>query len=257
MRKAARRLRVILNGHVVDRQLRRGALHDLSKDGRAQRVKIDRYVRVVRQRNSNAFLERDGRNRLLCLRQRHFRCRAGKADLVVTILVIGQRRVAISSLNVLTCLGSKTSNRAPGSVVCEQDTFALTLILKALVKNRLPLLRGHLVKTFDQCRRKNAVHITRRRSGRNNSRTVMQCVAAAIRREHGRRERADLRQKQDRQQARQHPLQFFTCHDVSSSVLFPFCHVGLACPRMHGTLSSHIGVKNTLTNHPKIFNLFI
>ena len=151
----------------------------------------------------------------------------------------------------------KTGDRPPRSVFRGNCRLALTRILPLTRENTILLLTAHLVKANDQRRRQNAVHILFRRSGRDNRRTVMQCVAAAIRCEHGRRERADLRQKQDRQQARQHPLQFFTCHDVSSFVLFPFCHVGLACPRMHGTLSSHIGVKNTLTNHPKNFNLFI
>ena len=151
----------------------------------------------------------------------------------------------------------KTGDRPPRSVFRGNCRLALTRILPLTRENTILLLTAHLVETFDQCRRKNAVHITRRRSGRDNGRTVMQRVAAAIRREHGRRERADLRQKQDRQQARQHPLQFFTCHDVSSFVLFPFRHVGLACPRMHGTLSSHTGVKNTLTNQPNYFNYFI
>ena len=151
-------------------------------------------------------------------------------------------------------LALEATNKAPISIF-QKTVFALTVILKALVKNRLLLVSGHLVEAIDQCRRKNAVHIIRRRSGRNNGRTVMQRVATVIRREHGRRERADLRQQQHRQQTRQQTLQFFTCHDVSSFV--SISPSGSCMPRMHGTLSSHIGVKNTLTNHPKNFNLFI
>ncbi len=216
-KRASLRSSIVLNGHVVDRQVGRGALHDLSKDGRAQCVGVQRAVFLVRQRDDSAFLERDGRRELLHLRQRHFLCRAGKADLVVAVLVSGQCWVGISSLNVLTCLGSKTSDIAPSSV-CEQATFALALVLKAFLNDRTLLLRGHLAKAFDQCRRQNAVDVRRFGSGRDNGRTVMQRVATVIRREHGRRERTDLRQKQDRQQARQYPLQFFPCHDVSSFV---------------------------------------
>ena len=136
--------------------------------------------------------------------------------------------------------------------------FALALVLPLKAVEKCVLVRfAHLVKADDQCPRQGTVHLSVRHTGLDDGRTVLQRVAAAIRREHGRRERADLRQKQDRQQARQHPLQFFTCHDVSSFVLFPFRHVGLACPRMHGTLSSHTGVKNTLTNQPNYFNYFI
>ena len=52
------------------------------------------------------------------------------------------------------------------------------------------------------------------RSLRDNRRTVMQRVATGIRREHGRRERTDLRQKQDRQQACQQTLQFLPRHII-------------------------------------------
>ena len=250
---------IILDGHVADRQLGYGVLHDLSKDGRAQRVSIQRAVFIVRQRNADALFKRDGRRELLRLRQRHFRCRAGKADLVVAILVIGQRGVGI--IGSLIC-ASKPINGTPVGTR-DRDAkktlalaLALILPLKA-VEKRVLICLAHLVKADDQRARQRMVHFIGRHRGLDDGRTVLQRVAAGIRREHDRRERTDLRQQQHRQQARQHPLQFLTCHDVSSFVLFPFCHVGLACPRMHGTLSSHIGVKNTLTNQPKNFNLFI
>ena len=223
VRKAARRLRVILNGHVIDLQVGRGTLHDLVEDALAQRVKIDRCVRVVRQCNSNAFLERDGRNRLLCLIDLNFvRQRTIgqlQADRIAVILIRRQRRMAILHGNKSDFFRRiKTGDRPPRSVFRGNCRLALTRILPLTRENTILLLTAHLVKANDQRRRQNAVHILLRRSGRDNRRTVMQRVAAAIRCEHGRRERADLRQKQDRQQARQHPLQFFTCHDISSIV---------------------------------------
>ena len=132
--------------------------------------------------------------------------------------------------------------------------LALVLPLKTIQKCLL-ILRAQLIKILDQRARQRMVHFIGRHRGLNDGRTVMQRVATVIRREHGRRERPDLRQQQDRQQACQHPLQFFTCHDISSFV--SISPSGSCMPRMYGTLSSHIGVKNTLTNRPKNFNLFI
>ena len=194
---AGRRSGIVLNGHVVDLQVGRGALHDLVEDALAQRVKIDRYVRVVRQRNSNAFLERDGRNRLLCLIDLDFvRQRTIgqlQADRIAGILIRRQRRMAILRGNKSEFFRRiKTGDRPPRSVFRGNCRLALTRILPLTRENTILLLTAHLVKANDQRRRQNAVHILFRRSGRDNRRTVLQRVATGIRREHGRRERADL-----------------------------------------------------------------
>ncbi|HJI89727.1 MAG TPA: hypothetical protein OIM37_01565 [Clostridiales bacterium] len=84
----------------------------------------------------------------------------------------------------------------------------------ASAQKRILIFFAHLIKSSHQCPREDLIYFFFGRSLRDNRRTVLQCVATGIRREHGRRERTDLRQKQDRQQARQQTLQFLPRHIV-------------------------------------------
>ena len=258
--RASRRRGIVLDLRILCRQ-RRGSplVHDLLENGCTQRVSIQRAVFVVRQLHAGALLERDGRREHRCLGELYcLVCGSGQAHRICFAF-----RFRIRQSKEVICgmffLDFESANRAPCIFwFVHEGSLAFAVILPlASAQKRILIFFAHLIKSSHQCPREDLIYFFFGRSLRDNRRTVLQRVATGIRREHGRRERADLRQKQDRQQARQQTLQFFTCHDVSSSVLFPFCHVGLACPRIHGALSSHIGVKNTLTNHPKNFNLFI
>ena len=105
-----------------------------------------------------------------------------------------------------------------------QKTLALALALVLPLETSLTIQKcallflALLVKILDQRARQRMVHFIGRHRGLNDGRTVLQRVVDVIRREHGRRERPDLRQQQHRQQACQQTLQFFTCHDISSFV---------------------------------------
>ena len=106
-RRAALSRSIILDGHVADRQLGCGVLHDLSKDGRAQRVSIQRAVFIVRQLHAGALLERDGRRELLRLRQRHRSLRALNAHVIVAVAVFGKRGVLIVGRNLVLAYANR------------------------------------------------------------------------------------------------------------------------------------------------------
>ena len=228
---------LILNLRILRRQ-RRGSplVHDLLENGCTQCVKIQRAVFIVRQPHAGALLERDGRIEHRCLGELYcLVCGSGQAHRICFAF-----RFRIRQSKEVICVRSfldfESANRAP-CIFCfvREGSLAFAVILPlASAQKRILIFFAHLIKSGHQCPREDLIYFFFGRSLRDNRRTVMQRVAAAIRREHGRRERADLRQKQDRQQARQHPLQFLTCHDVSSFVLFPFCYVVLHAPACAG-----------------------
>ena len=208
-----RGLGIVLNVHVVHRQIRRTACDDLLKNACAQRVKIQRTGIGIRHLHLDTAPERDGRIELLRLRQR-----ALNAHVIVAVAIFGERGVLVVGRNLVPALSYrgfafKAADFAPVGMLYKTGfrVFALAVILplKAVEKYVL-ICRAHLVKADDQCPRQGTVHLTVRHTGLDDGRAVLQRVSACCTR--GRQKRTDLRQQQHRQQARQQTLQFLSCH---------------------------------------------
>ena len=212
-------LGVVLNVHVVHRQIRLAARDDLLKNACAQRVKVQRTGIGVRHLHLDTAAQRDGRIELLHLRERHRSIRIPNADLIVAVVIFGKRGASILNFNILTTFfnSSATANGVPVHLIAfrfESNVFShgirVILPLKAVQKCIL-LILAHLVKADDQRPRQGTVHLSVRHTGLDDGRTVLQRVSACCTR--GRQKRTDLRQQQHRQQARQQTLQFFPCHN--------------------------------------------
>ena len=215
IREAKRKL--VLDLRILRRQ-RRGSplVHDLLENGCTQRVVINGRGIRIRQRDGSALLERDGRIEHRCLGELYcLVCGSGQAHRICFAF-----RFRIRQSKEVICgklfLDFESANRAP-CIFCfvHEGSLAFAVILPlASAQKRILIFFAHLIKSSHQCPREDLIYFFFGRSLRDNRRTVLQRVATGIRREHGRRERTDLRQKQDRQQARQQTLQFLPRHIV-------------------------------------------
>jgi len=211
-------LGIVLNVHVVHRQIRRAARDDLLKNACAQRVEVQRTGIGVRHLHLDTAAQRDGRIELLHLRERHRSICTPNADLIVAVVIFGKRGASIRNFNILTFFNSfATANGIPVHLIAfrfDSNVFShgirVTLPREAAQK-RVLVRFAHLVKADDQCPRQGTVHLSVRHTGLDDGRTVLQRVSVCCTR--GRQKRTDLRQQQHRQQARQQTLQFFPCHN--------------------------------------------
>ena len=94
-------LGIVLNVHVVHRQVRRAARDDLLKNACAQRVKVQRTGIGVRHLHLDAAAQRDGRIGLLRLRERHRSIRTPNAHVIVAVAVVFQCGVLIVRRNLI------------------------------------------------------------------------------------------------------------------------------------------------------------
>ena len=231
-------LGIVLNVHVVHRQIRRAARDDLLKNACAQRVEVQRTGIGVRHLHLDTAAQRDGRIELLHLRERHRSICTPNADLIVAVVIFGKRGASIRNFNILTFFNSfATANGIPVHLIAfrfDSNVFShgIRVILPREAAQKRVLVRfAHLVKADDQCPRQGTVHLSVRHTGLDDGRTVLQRVSACCTR--GRQKRTDLRQQQHRQQARQQTLQFFPCHN--SFLLSFFRRNNSQCP--FGSLS--------------------
>ena len=94
-------LGIVLNVHVVHRQIRRAARDDLLKNACAQRVKVQRTGIGVRHLHLDTAAQRDGRIELLHLRERHRSIRTPNAHVIVAVAVVFQCGVLIVRRNLI------------------------------------------------------------------------------------------------------------------------------------------------------------
>ena len=208
---------VILDGHIVHRQLRVGIRHHLVPDGRPQGVIVHGAAVAVGQGHGAALPQGDGAGQLLRLGEGDLLGGARQPDLVAAVAVVRQGGVGVGGGHKHHLfLTGEAVDGAPG-VVGQQTVFARAVVLP------LQALGVHLVGVGHQGRPQNLLHGGRVGPGGDHRRAVLELGDGLLPGGDGRRlplgfltgkgrRGQDLEQHQRRQTARKTPAEPQICH---------------------------------------------